>query len=54
MTLKEQLQQALANVAPFSIGEHLLALDDGPRQLRCQLTALDSLACAFTSLALRG
>jgi hypothetical protein len=53
MTLKEQLQQALTNVAPFSIGEHLLAVDDGSRQLRCQLTALDSLACAFTRLSLR-
>lgn len=53
MTLKEQLKQELTSVAPFSLGEYLLSVDDGLRQLSCQLTALDSLACAFTRLSLR-
>jgi len=53
MTLTQQLQQALAKLAQFSTGEQSVEIDDGPRRLRCQLVALDSLACAFTRLALR-
>lgn len=53
MTLKEQVQQALAAMSPFSVGEQPLELGDGPLHLRCDLVALDSLACAFNRLALR-
>jgi len=53
MTLKDQLQQSLGSLSPFSSGEHLVVIDDGSQELRCQLVALDTMACAFTRLALR-
>jgi hypothetical protein len=53
MTLQERLQQTLAGLSTFSTGQQLLEIDEGTRHLRCQLVALDSLACAFTRLALR-
>jgi hypothetical protein len=53
MTLKEKLKQALSNTSPFSSGDHVVAVDDGPRRLECRLLALDTLGCAFTRLALR-
>jgi hypothetical protein len=55
MTLKEQLQQSLARLNPFAGGEReqLIEVDLPAQQLRCQLVALDSLACAFSRLALR-
>jgi hypothetical protein len=53
MTLKGQLQQALAGIPLFSSGEHLLEISLGAQELKCQLVALDSLACSFTKLALR-
>jgi hypothetical protein len=53
MTLKEQVQQALAAMPQFSLGEQSLEVGDGPLHLRCELAALDSLACAFNRLALR-
>ena len=53
MTLNEQLQQALIAMPQFSSGEQSIDVSDGGQHLRCQLTALDSLACSFTRLALR-
>jgi hypothetical protein len=53
MTLKEQVSKTLAAMAPFSVGEQSLELADGPLHLRCDLVALDSLACAFNRLLLR-
>jgi hypothetical protein len=35
----------------FSSGEQLLEIHAPPGELRCQLVALDSLACSFTRLA---
>ena len=52
MTLTQQFQQSLARLTHFSTGEQPLEVDDGPLRLRCRLVALDSLACAFTRLAL--
>jgi hypothetical protein len=53
MTLKGQLQQSLASLPLFSSGEQLLDIRHDKQELRCQLLALDSLACSFTRLALR-
>ena len=53
MTLSEQLQQELNTRAAFSSGEQLVEIDQPTGNLRCQLVALDSLACSFTRLALR-
>jgi hypothetical protein len=53
MNLNQRLQHELANLAPFSTGEHVLEIEADGRHLRCQLVALDSLACAFMRLTLR-
>ncbi len=53
MTIKAQLEQALATLPLFSSGEQAIDLSDGPQQLSCHLVALDSLACALTRLVLR-
>ncbi len=53
MTLKEQLHQALIAMPQFSSGEQSIDVSESGQQLSCQLTALDSLACSFTRLALR-
>jgi hypothetical protein len=52
MTLKEQFQRSINSLAPFSTGQQLLEVSHGSQHVRCQLVALDSLACAFTKLAL--
>jgi hypothetical protein len=52
MTLKEQLQQALVAMPGFSSGSQGIDISEGGLHLSCQLTALDSLACSFTRLAL--
>ena len=52
MTLTDELQQTLSTLSHFSTPERQIEINDGPRRLRCQLVALDSLACAFTRLAL--
>jgi hypothetical protein len=51
--LDEQLEQALASWPLFQQGEATLTVNHDGNQLTCVLTALDSLACAFTSLSLR-
>ncbi len=53
MTLKDQLQRSLASLPLFSSGEHLVAVEDGSQELHCHLVALDTMACAFTRLALK-
>jgi hypothetical protein len=52
MTLREKFQQTIGHLAPFSTGEQLLEVSQGSQHVRCQVVALDSLACAFTKLAL--
>ncbi len=47
MTIKAQLEQALATLPLFSSGEQAIDVTDGPQHLSCQLVALDSLACAW-------
>ncbi|MCE9546086.1 MAG: hypothetical protein K8T25_11270 [Planctomycetia bacterium] len=54
MTLKEQLQHELARLeghAALAAGPQTISLDDGPRQLTCEVTAIDTLACAVTRLS---
>ncbi len=51
--LVEQLEQTLASWPLFSQGEATLAIEHQGQHLTCVLTALESLACAFTSLTLR-
>ena len=53
MTLKDNLQQSLAALPLFSSGEQSLDLSENNQHLTCQLTALDTLACAFNRLSLR-
>jgi hypothetical protein len=53
MNLKEQTRQALAALPLFSGTAHTFELHAPEQHLRCELTALDSLACAFTELVLR-
>ncbi len=52
MTLKQQLELALTSLSPFASGEQTLEVAAGAHTLRCDLVALDSLACAFTRLSL--
>ena len=53
MTLQQQLQQELSALSPFSNEGQILELREPGRQLRCDLVALDSLACAFERIVLR-
>lgn len=53
MTLKQQLQQALASMHLFSAGSQPIVLIDAHQELICDLTALDTLACSFTRLVVR-
>jgi hypothetical protein len=52
MTLKHQLQQALAGMPQFAAGEQRVEIGDGALRLTCQFVALDSLGCAFNRFAL--
>jgi hypothetical protein len=55
MSIDEQLERMLALWQPFQNDEHILAVADEAqgKSLACTLVALDTLACAFTSLVLR-
>ena len=53
MTLTQKLQQAIDNLPLFSSGEQLLVIEGAAERLECRLVALDTMACAFTSLSLR-
>ena len=50
--LDQQLEQTLAAWPLFNQGEATLALEHQGNHLTCVLTALESLACAFSSLTL--
>lgn len=52
MTLQEQLKQALDAMSAFGTGRQPVDVDAGGQRLSCELTALDSLACAFERLTL--
>ncbi len=52
MSLKQKLSGALAGLPLFSFGRQSLDVAEGQQQLRCELVALDSLACAFEDLNL--
>src|SRR5262245_19836949 len=49
MNLKEQTLAALGGL-PLASAPQTLVVDVGDARLRCELVALDSLACAFDSL----
>lgn len=48
MTLKEQTKTALEGWTTFSTGTRSLDLVDGGLRLSCELTALETLGCAFS------
>jgi hypothetical protein len=52
MSVVAKTQAALAALPLFSAGQELLAAADGDLEVRCELVALDSLACAFERLSL--
>jgi len=51
MSLKSQLQSALANLAPFQCSQSL-AVSEAGQQLSAELTALDALALSFDHFTL--
>jgi hypothetical protein len=51
MTVLDQLRQSLDRLGAFSSGEQVVQIDHGPQHMECRLSALDSLACAFTRLS---
>ena len=52
MNVVAKTQAALAVLPLFSAGQEVLAAADGGLELRCDLVALDTIACAFERLAL--
>ena len=51
MTLQAEVKRGLAGMPLFASGEHALEAAHDRVRLRCDLVALDGLACAFTRLA---
>lgn len=51
MSLKPKAEAALGQVAGAALPQ-TLSVQDGPRRLSCELTALDSIGCSFRGLAL--
>lgn len=51
MTLKTQLHDQLAALAPFAAGVHDIVVRDHDLTLRCCLASLDRLGCEFMHLA---
>jgi hypothetical protein len=49
MSLRSRATAVLNSIAPFHDGQWLVECEEGGRSLRCQLTALDTLGCAFQS-----
>jgi len=47
MTLKSQLQTALANLAPFAQGSQSIAASEAGQRLQADVVALDALALSF-------
>jgi hypothetical protein len=52
MTLRASIKTNLSTLPLFQSGSQLLEASEGGQSVRCELVALDSLACAFTSLTL--
>ena len=52
MTLKSQLQTALAGLAPFAQGSQSVAVSEAGQRLSADLTALDALALSFDHFTL--
>lgn len=50
MSLSDKLRQELARLAPCSHGTAVAEAGDAGCRLRCELVALDTLACAFERL----
>jgi hypothetical protein len=51
MTLQERTKLALESLATGLPGARTLVADEGGQRATCQLEALDSIACSFTSLS---
>ena len=51
MSLPENTKQALANLTPGAAFTQVLAAEHDGQRLTCELTALESLGCAFTRLS---
>ena len=49
MSLRIRADAVLSSIASFQDGEWLVECDDADCALRCRLTALDTLGCAFQS-----
>ncbi len=49
MSLRIRANAVLSSIAPFHDGQWLVECEEGVHSLRCQLTALDTLGCAFQS-----
>jgi hypothetical protein len=52
MSLKSQTEAALQGLAAFSAGSKVLDVSEGGQRMQCELTALDSLGCAFSRFEL--
>jgi len=52
MSLQLEVKNILASWPHFQSGESVLAATADGQEVRCELTALDSMACAFQSLLL--
>lgn len=53
MSFLKQVQQELAALPLFSSGGQILAVSDPGLELRCELVALDTLACSFQRIVVR-
>jgi hypothetical protein len=53
MSLRIRADAVLSSIASFQDGEWLVECDDAGCALRCRLTALDTLGCAFQSFELQ-
>jgi hypothetical protein len=51
MNIIAKLEQEMAGLSQFSTGEHTLEASAGGVSLSCRLVALDTLACAFSTLS---
>jgi hypothetical protein len=49
MTLRSKADAVLSSIASFQDGEWIVECDEAGCALRCRLTALDTLGCAFQS-----
>jgi hypothetical protein len=52
MTLLQQAQQAMQGLATSCLASQTLAAQDSGQRFHCELSALDTMSCAFTSFVL--